>query len=71
MNANLKSLLEKIVEMDGNNDLMEETTVAAKLLLEGGYDGHDEDIECLEDRDITTGFELEAVISQGSWYFQI
>lgn len=71
MNANLKSLLEKIVEMDGNNDLMEETTIAASLLLEGKYEGHNEDVEALEDKNIITGFDLEAVLSQGEWYFQI
>lgn len=71
MKNQLKELFEKIVEMDGNNDLMEETTAAAKKLLEGGYDGHNEDVQCLEDRNIITGFDLEAVLSQGEWYFQI
>jgi hypothetical protein len=67
---NLKQLLEEIVRQDGNNDLWQETTLAAKLLLEGGYSGHDEDIENLEDRTIETGYEFENIVSQGSWYFQ-
>lgn len=70
MNNQLRELLEKVVEMDGNNNLWPETTAAAKKLLEGGYEGHSEDIEALDDRNITTGFELEDVLSQGSWYFQ-
>lgn len=70
MNANLKGLLESIVEMDGKNDLWKETTVAAKLLLDGNYEGHNEDIESLEDRRIETGFDLENVLGQGSWHFQ-
>lgn len=69
MNANLKELLTKIVEMDGKNDLMTETTNAAKALLLGGYEGHSEDVETLDDRTIETGFELEAILSQGAWYF--
>lgn len=70
MNTNLRTLLETIVKMNGNNDLMTETTSAAKVMLEGGYEGHSEDIEALEDMHIETGFDLEAALSQGEWYFQ-
>lgn len=70
MNANLKGLLESIVEMDGKNDLWKETTVAAKVILEGGYEGHSEDIEALEDMNITTGFDLEKALSTGDWYWK-
>lgn len=71
MNANLRTLLESIVEMDGKNDLWSETTAAAKKLLEGGYEGHNEDIEALMDMHLTTGFELEQALSTGSWYWNL
>ena len=67
MTKQLKELLETVVT--GNNDLWEETIDASKKILEGGYEGHKEDVEALEG--IETGFELEKVLSQGKWYLQI
>lgn len=69
MKANLRTLLETIVDMNDNNDLMSETTVAAKVILEGGYEGHSEDVEALEDMHIETGFDLEKALSTGDWYW--
>jgi hypothetical protein len=66
MTRELKNLLEVVVSEE--NDLMQETIDAAKIILAGGYKGHDEDIEYLED--VRTGFELEKVLSQGKWYWQ-
>ena len=66
MTRELKNLLEVVVSEE--NDLMQETIDAAKIILAGGYKGHDEDIEYLED--VKTGFELEKVLSQGNWYWQ-
>ena len=62
----LRELLKTVSE--GNNDLFQETIEAAKIILAGGYEGHKEDLEYLED--VKTGFELEKVLSQGSWYWQ-
>lgn len=70
MNAKLRTLLETIVKMNDNNDLMAETTTAAKVILEGGYEGHSEDIEALEDMNIETGFDLEKALSTGDWYWK-
>lgn len=67
MTKELRKLLETVVM--GNNDLMQETIDAAKKILAGGYEGHEEDVEYLED--IETGFELEKALSQGKWYWQI
>ena len=67
MTKQLKELLETVVT--GNNDLWEETIDASKKILEGGYEGHKEDVEALEG--IETGFELEKVLSQGKWYWQV
>ncbi len=66
MTEKLRKLLETIIT--GNNDLMKETIDAAKKILAGGYEGHQEDVEALEG--IETGFELERVLSQGKWYWQ-
>ena len=66
MTKELRELLQVVVE--GNNDLWQETIDAAKKILEGGYEGHKEDVEALEG--IETGFELERVLSQGKWYWQ-
>lgn len=66
MTEKLRKLLETVVT--GNNDLWQETINAAKKILAGGYEGHDEDVEYLEG--IETGFELEKVLSQGKWYWQ-
>lgn len=66
MSKELKELLETVVT--GNNDLWQETIDAVEKILEGGYEGHNEDVECL--KGIETGFELEKVLSQGKWYWQ-
>ena len=66
MTKELRELLQVVTE--GNNDLWEETIDASKKILEGGYEGHKEDVEALEG--IKTGFELEKVLSQGKWYWQ-
>ena len=67
MTKKLRKLLETVVM--GNNDLMQETIEAAEKLLAGNYEGHQEDVEALED--IETGFELERLLSQGKWYWQL
>lgn len=67
MTKELRKLLETVVT--GNNDLMQETINAAKKILVGGYEGHEEDVECL--KEIKTGFELESLLSHGRWYWQI
>lgn len=67
MTRELKNLLGAIVS-EGNNDLFQETIEAAKIILDGGYKGHDEDVDYLEG--IKTGFELEKLLSQGDWYWQ-
>ena len=67
MTKELRELLQVVTE--GNNDLWEETIDASKKILEGGYEGHKEDVEALEG--IETGFELEKVLSQGKWYWQV
>jgi hypothetical protein len=66
MTKELKELLKTVSE--GNNDLLQETIDASKIILDGGYEGHDEDILYLED--VKTGFELEKLLSQGDWYWQ-
>lgn len=66
MTRELKNLLEVVVSE--GNDLMQETIDVAKIILAGGYKGHKEDLEYLED--VKTGFELEKVLSQGSWYWE-
>lgn len=66
MTNELRSLLKTVSE--GNNDLMQETIEAAKIILAGNYEGHEEDIEYLEG--VRTGFELEKILSQGNWYWQ-
>ena len=67
MTKELRELLQNVVAE--GNDLWNETIEAAKKLLKGGYYGHDADIEALEG--IETGFELEKVLSQGKWYWQM
>ena len=66
MTKELRELLKTVSE--GNNDLFQETIDAAKIILAGDYEGHQEDIEYLEG--VKTGFELEKVLSQGNWYWQ-
>ena len=66
MTKELRELLQVVAE--GNNDLWQETIEAAKKILEGGYEGHQEDVEALEG--VETGFELEEVLSHGKWYWQ-
>ena len=66
MTKELRELLQVVTE--GNNDLMQETIDAAKKILAGGYEGHEDDVECIEG--VETGFELEKVLSQGKWYWQ-
>ena len=66
MTNELKNLLKTVSE--GNNDLLQETIEAAKIILAGNYEGHEEDLEYLED--VKTGFELEKLLSQGDWYWQ-
>ena len=66
MTKELRKLLETVVM--GNNDLMQETIDAAKIILAGGYEGHEDDVECIEG--VETGFELEKLLSQGNWYWQ-
>ena len=66
MTKELRELLKTVSE--GSNDLLQETITAFKIILDGGYEGHEEDVECLQD--VKTGFELEKVLSQGSWYWQ-
>ncbi len=67
MTKELRELLQVVAE--GNNDLWPQTIEAAKKLLAGNYEGHKEDVEALEG--IETGFELEKVLSQGKWYWQM
>ena len=69
MTKELRELLQ--VGTEGNNDLWKETIEAAQKLLKGGYYGHDADIENLEEREVKTGFDLEKVLSQGKWYWQM
>ena len=66
MNEKLRKVLSDAA--NGNNDLWKKTEVAAELLIAGGYPGHNEDLECLED--IEDCIELENLLSRGSWYFQ-
>lgn len=66
MNENLRKILTDA--SSGNNDLCKETEVAARILLAGGYPGHNEDIAVLED--VKDCIELENLLSRGSWYFQ-
>ena len=66
MTKELRELLKTVSE--GSNDLLQETIEAAEIILAGNYEGHQEDLEYLED--VKTGFELEKVLSQGSWYWQ-
>ena len=66
MTKELMELLKAVSE--GSNDLWEETIYASKIILAGGYEGHKEDLEYLED--VKTGFELEKLLSQGDWYWQ-
>jgi len=68
MTKELRELLQQVVAAEGNNDLWQETIDAAKKILAGGYEGHQEDVEALEG--IETGFELERLLSQGKWYWQ-
>ena len=67
MTKKLRKLLETVVT--GNHDLFQQTIDAAKKILAGGYEGHKEDVEALEG--IETGFELERLLSQGKWYWQL
>lgn len=67
MTKELRELLQVVTE--GNNDLMQETIDAAKKILAGGYEGHEEDVEGVEGTE--TGFELERLLSQGKWYWQV
>ena len=67
MNKELRELLQVVAE--GNNDLWNETIEASKKILAGGYEGHQEDVEALEG--VETGFELERLLSQGKWYWQL
>ncbi|HUM45008.1 MAG TPA: hypothetical protein PKI14_18835 [Fervidobacterium sp.] len=53
---------------NGNTDLWRETEVACEILLEGGYEGHQEDMEYI--RDVSSGNELEQLLSRGEWHFQ-
>lgn len=69
MTKKLRELLQVVTEE--NNDLRNETIEVAQKLLKGGYFGHDADIVSLEEREIKTGFELEKVLNQGEWYWQI
>lgn len=66
MKKELENLLKTVVTR--NNDLWQETIEATEIILAGGYEGHKEDLECLEG--IKTGFELEKLLSQGDWYWQ-
>ena len=66
MTKELRELLKTVSE--GNNDLFQETIEAAKIILAGDYEGHQEDVLYLEG--IKTGFELEKLLSQGDWYWQ-
>ena len=66
MSKELRNLLKTVVT--GNHDLLQETIEASKKILEGGYEGHQEDIDYL--KGIETGFELERLLSQGKWYWQ-
>ena len=66
MKKELMELLKTVSE--GKNDLLQETIIASKIILAGNYEGHQEDLEYLED--VKTGFELEKVLSQGNWYWQ-
>ena len=66
MTKELRELLKTVSE--GSNDLLQETIEAAEIILAGNYEGHQEDLEYLED--VKTGFELEKVLSQGDWYWQ-
>lgn len=66
MTKELRELLKTVSE--GNNDLLQETIDAAKIILAGDYEGHQEDVLYLED--VKTGFELEKLLSQGDWYWQ-
>ena len=66
MNEKLRKILE--VSAIGKGDLWKETEVASRILLAGGYPGHDEDIAVLED--VKDCIELENLLSRGSWYFQ-
>ena len=65
MTEKLRELLKVVVT--GSHDLFQETVDAARIILSGGYEGHQEDVEALEG--IETGFELERLLSQGKWYF--
>ena len=67
MSKELRNLLKTVVT--GNHDLLQETIEASKKILAGGYKGHEDDVEALEG--IETGFELERLLSQGQWYWQI
>ena len=66
MTKELRELLQVVTE--GNHDLWKETIDAAKIILAGGYEGHEDDVECIEC--VETGFELEKLLSQGNWYWQ-
>ena len=66
MTKKLRKLLETIVT--GNHDLLQETVDAARIILAGGYEGYEEDVEYIEG--VETGFELESLLSQGKWYWQ-
>lgn len=67
MTKKLRELLKTVVA-EGNNDLWQKTIDAAEKILEGGYEGHKEDVEALEG--VGTGFELEKMLSQGKWYWE-
>ena len=66
----MKEKLRKILSdaANGNSDVWKETEVASRILLAGGYPGHNEDIAALEG--IEDCIELENLLSRGTWYFQ-
>lgn len=66
MNEKLRKILTDA--SSGKGDIWKETEVAARILLAGGYPGHNEDIAVLED--VKDCSELENLLSRGSWYFQ-
>ena len=66
MNEKLRKILTDA--SSGKGDMWKETEVAARILLAGGYPGHNEDLACLEG--IEDCIELEKLLSRGSWYFQ-
>ncbi len=70
MKKELRAILEDISK--GGTDLWTETETAASQLLEGNYEGFEEDIDYLdsyvEDGQLKTGFDLERILCGGKWY---